>query len=57
MKRKFDLAKISSTYCEEYKNCKACWEKYNEEELMSYIYTGVKNGKSDLIDYQMINTN
>ena len=49
--RKFDIAKkISSTKCEENRDCKACWQKYIEEELMSYICIGMKEQSQCLID-------
>ena len=50
LKRKFDPAKNSSTKCEEHKDCKSILVKINEEELISYIYIGVKEKVRDLID-------
>ena len=42
-----EIAKSNSTnLCEEHKDCKAYWQKYQEEQLMSYLYICVR----DLID-------
>ena len=51
LKRTFNLAKKSSTTCDEHKDCKVCWQKYHKEELISHIYIGVKEQwVRDLID-------
>ena len=52
LKRKFELAKgTTTTLCDNHKRCKNCIQKYMEEELMSYIYIGVKEQRvRDLID-------
>ena len=45
------LTKSSSTNCEEHKDWKACWQKYHDEKLISYIYIDVKEQRvRDFID-------
>ena len=52
LKRKFELAKgTTTTLCDNHKRCQNFIQKYLEEDLMSYIYIGVKEQRvSDLID-------
>ena len=52
IKRRYDLAKDNSKYlCQEHNKCKECIERMKQEDLMSYIYIGVREQRArELID-------
>ena len=51
LKRKFELARNKSTRCNAHQNCNACLDGYKEEELMSLIFSRVKDQRiRDCID-------
>ena len=52
LKRRYDLAKDNSKYlCREHNTCKECIDRMKQEDLMSYIYIGVREQRArELID-------